>query len=232
MAQIGTFTSSDDGALTGTIRTLNVNVRRPSGPSPRTTSGAPITGSSPMASNSAQAGERRPRTPAPTTSRSSSTTPPSRPRSTRPWSRVTTASTSSSGPADRHAVPHPGRGTALSPLGLCDDLSFAISVLPNISTIGRAVPIWPPTPSFQCRMFPMIRPRSSREGSHQPVPKTRLTIASAAKAWRAGAAWNRTGTRSAPISLSRSTTVFTQPGRANLFQSTLTRTHGAAIEAQ
>ena len=45
------------------------------------------------------------RTPAPNTSRSSSTTLPSPARSTPPWSRATTASTSSSGRADRPTAP-------------------------------------------------------------------------------------------------------------------------------
>jgi hypothetical protein len=54
-----------------------------------------------MASSLAQAGARRLRTRAPNTSRSSSTIPASRPRSTSPWSRATTASTSSSGHVDR-----------------------------------------------------------------------------------------------------------------------------------
>lgn len=35
MAQIGTFTRSDDGAFTGTIRTLNVNVKATIRPVPK-----------------------------------------------------------------------------------------------------------------------------------------------------------------------------------------------------
>ena len=105
MAQIGTFTRGDDGTFAGTIRTLNINVKATIRPSTGTTSGAPTTGSPPTASNSVRAGARRPRTRAPNTSQSNSTTPPSRPRSTRAWFRATTVSTSSSGPADRHAAP-------------------------------------------------------------------------------------------------------------------------------
>jgi hypothetical protein len=74
--------------------------------------GSRPTGSPPTASSSARAGKRRPRTPAPSTSRSSSTTPLSRRRSTRPWSRARRPSTSSSGRADRPAAPRPVRGAA------------------------------------------------------------------------------------------------------------------------
>jgi hypothetical protein len=85
-------------------------------PSPRRASAPPTIGSPRTASSSAQAGARRPRTPAPNTSRSSSTIPPSRDRSTRPWSKATRASTSSSGRADRPAAPrHPRGAVAFQP---------------------------------------------------------------------------------------------------------------------
>ena len=113
MAQIGSFTRGDDGVFTGTIRTLNINVKATIKPVAKDNERAP---DHRVTANGVEFGagwSKAARTPAPSTSRSSSTIPPSTPRSTRPWSRARRASTSSSGRADRPAAPRP-RGAPLS----------------------------------------------------------------------------------------------------------------------
>ena len=105
MAQIGTFTRDEYGAYSGTIKTLTINVKASIKPCDRDNDKAPTTGSRPTASSSAQGGAEPPARPEPNTYRSSSTTRPSRPPSTPPWSRATKANTSSSGRAEPAAPP-------------------------------------------------------------------------------------------------------------------------------
>jgi hypothetical protein len=120
MAQIGTFTRGDDGVFTGTIRTLNINTKATIKPVTKDTERAPDYR---VTANGVEFGagwSKASRTPAPNTSRSSSTIPPSPARSTPPWSKATEPSTSSSGRADRPAASRHQRGAAPShPSGLC-----------------------------------------------------------------------------------------------------------------
>ena len=100
MAQIGSFTRDDNGAFAGTIRTLALNAKTTIKPVAKETSAPPTTASPPTASSSAQAGARPPGRPARNTSRSSSTTRPSR-SGLRNVVQGETSSTSSSGRDDR-----------------------------------------------------------------------------------------------------------------------------------
>jgi hypothetical protein len=114
MAQIGTFTRGEDGTLSSTIRTLSLNVKArliPAGPSPN--------GKAPdlrVLAGNVEIGAAWKRISKENTciTRSSSTTRPSRPRSS-PTSSRSTVATRSSGRADPILARGPRRHQARRP---------------------------------------------------------------------------------------------------------------------
>ena len=119
MAQIGTFTRGEDGSFTGQIRTLNISTKETIHPVAKEGERSPDYR---VAANGIELGAGWSKAAKDTGAEYVSVKlddPSFTARSTRPWSRPTTASTSSSGRVDRTAPPRPSEDASLSPSRLC-----------------------------------------------------------------------------------------------------------------